>query len=48
MRICEAKFGSLYRFDGENFHFAAEVGTPLEYANFKKIVVLFDRDRALS
>jgi GAF domain-containing protein len=36
VRICEAKFGSLYRFDGENFHFAAEVGTPLEYATFQK------------
>ena len=36
VRICEAKFGSLVRFDGENFHFAAEVGTPLEYANFQK------------
>ncbi len=28
--------GSLVRFDGENFHFAAEVGTPLEYATFQK------------
>ena len=36
VRICEAKFGSLYRFDGENFQFAAEVGTPLEYATFQK------------
>ena len=36
VRICEAKFGSLYRFDGENFHFAAEVGTPLEYATFQQ------------
>ena len=36
VRICEAKFGSLYRFDGENFHFAAEVGTPPEYATFQK------------
>jgi len=25
-RICEAKFGSLFRFDGEKFHFTAEVG----------------------
>ena len=24
-RICEAKFGVLYRFDGDTFHFAAEV-----------------------
>ena len=36
VRICEAKFGSLVRFDGENFHFAAEVGTPREYASFQK------------
>ncbi len=36
VRICEAKFGSLVRFDGENFHFAAEVGTPREYATFQK------------
>ena len=36
VRICEAKFGSLFRFDGENFHFAAEVGTPPEYATFQK------------
>ncbi|MFZ0147454.1 MAG: GAF domain-containing protein, partial [Xanthobacteraceae bacterium] len=33
-RICEAKFGMLYRFDGDNFHFAAEVGTPPELAEF--------------
>ena len=36
VRICEAKFGSLFRFDGEHFHFAAEVGTPLEYADFQR------------
>src|SRR6516165_6152552 len=35
-RICEAKFGTLYRFDGEAFHFAAEVGTPAEYVEFQK------------
>jgi two-component system, NtrC family, sensor kinase len=33
-RICQANFGTLYRFDGEKFHFAAEVGTPLELAEF--------------
>jgi len=33
-RICEAKFGILYRFDGKSFHFAAEVGTPPELAEF--------------
>ena len=36
VRICAAKFGSLFRFDGEHFHFAAEVGTPLEYADFER------------
>ncbi len=35
-RICEAKFGSLYRFDGKAFHFAAEVGTPPKLAEFQK------------
>ena len=35
-RICEAKFGSLYRFDGKAFHFAAEVGTPPELAEFQR------------
>jgi GAF domain-containing protein len=34
--ICEAKFGVLYRFDGEAFHFAAEVGAPTEYAEFNR------------
>jgi GAF domain-containing protein len=33
-RICEAKFGALFRFDGEVLHLAAEVGTPPEYAQF--------------
>ena len=36
LRICEAKFGSLFRFDGETIQFAAEVGTPPEYAEFQK------------
>ena len=29
-RICEAKFGLLFLFDGSAFHLAAEVGTPVE------------------
>jgi two-component system NtrC family sensor kinase len=33
-RICEAKFGTLFRFDGKKFHVAAQVGTPLELAEF--------------
>jgi GAF domain-containing protein len=36
LRICEAKFGLLYRFDGTRFHPAAGVGTPPEYAEFIK------------
>jgi two-component system, NtrC family, sensor kinase len=35
-RICEAKFGVLMHFDGEAFRFAAEVGTPPEFAEFMK------------
>jgi GAF domain-containing protein len=35
-RISEAKFGSLLRFDGKAFRFAAEVGTPPEYAEFQR------------
>ena len=27
-RICEAKFGVLFRFDGEKYEFAADIGTP--------------------
>ena len=36
VRICDAKFGVLYRFDGADFHFAAEVGTPSEYLEFNR------------
>jgi signal transduction histidine kinase len=35
-RICQAKFGILYRIDGKALHLAAEVGTPPEYAEFLK------------
>ena len=35
-RICEAKFGCLYLFDGERLDLGAEVGTPPEYAEFQK------------
>src|SRR5262249_50484347 len=35
-RICEAKFGVLFRFDGHAFHFAAEVGTPAELVEFRR------------
>ena len=33
-RICEAKFGVLFRFDGEKYEFAAEIGTPPPLAEF--------------
>jgi GAF domain-containing protein len=33
-RICEAKFGTLYRFEGNAFHWIAQVGAPLEFAKF--------------
>src|SRR5262249_56203316 len=36
VRICEAKFGALYRIDGEKFHFAAEVGTPPEFVEHQR------------
>jgi GAF domain-containing protein len=35
-RICEAKFGMLYLFDGELLNVGAEVGTPPEYAKFQR------------
>jgi GAF domain-containing protein len=35
-RICEAKFGTLARFDGNAFRFAAEVDTPPELAEFQR------------
>jgi signal transduction histidine kinase/regulator of replication initiation timing len=41
VRICEAKFGMLFRFDGEALHFAAEVGTPPEFAEFERRRVSF-------
>jgi GAF domain len=36
VRICGAKFGTIFRFDGEAFYFAAEVGTPPEYVEFQR------------
>jgi GAF domain-containing protein len=35
-RLCEAKFGMLWRFDGNAFHFAAEVSAPPEYVDFNR------------
>jgi signal transduction histidine kinase len=36
VRICGAKFGTMFRFDGEAFYFAAEVGTPPEFVEFQR------------
>src|SRR5262249_2907985 len=38
VRICEAKFGSLFRFDGKAFHLAAKFGTPPELAEAQRQV----------
>ena len=35
-RICEAKFGTLFRFDGEKFHLAAQFGTPAKFSEFQR------------
>src|SRR5262245_43829701 len=35
-RICEAKFGTLFRFDGETFDPAAHFGTPPELVKFQR------------
>jgi signal transduction histidine kinase len=34
VRICDAKFGALFRFFGNTFELAAQVNTPQEYAEF--------------
>ena len=35
MRLCEAAFGSLYTYDGERFHSAAQRGVPPAYAAYR-------------
>src|SRR5262249_55093382 len=35
-RICEAKFGTLFRFDGKNFALAAHFGTPPKLVEFQR------------
>ena len=34
-RLCEARFGNIFQFDGNAFRFAARVGTPQELAEFQ-------------
>jgi len=36
-RLCEAKFGTLFLYDGNTFRVAAGVGTPPELAEFEKL-----------
>ena len=36
VRICEAKFGTLFRYDGNLFHRAAGIGTPPALVEFQK------------
>ena len=47
VRICDAKFGTLVRFDGSAFHYAAQVGVPPELAEFRDGAGHFNRCRAL-
>jgi two-component system, NtrC family, sensor kinase len=35
-RICDAKFGTLFRYDGELFHRVASVGTPAAFVEFQE------------
>jgi GAF domain-containing protein len=35
-QICEAQFGTLFRFDGERFHVTAEIGMPPEYSDLRR------------
>jgi transcriptional regulator with GAF, ATPase, and Fis domain len=39
--ICDAKFGTLFRFNGSAFHLAARVNTPAALAEFQKNVAPF-------
>src|SRR5262245_49471413 len=36
VRICEARFGTIYLFDGNSFIFGADVGTTPEYGEFQR------------
>jgi GAF domain-containing protein len=35
-RICEARFGTLFRFDGDMYHLAAQFGTPPDLVAFQR------------
>src|SRR5271154_6135211 len=36
VRVCDAKFGTLFRFDGYLFDLAAQFGTPAKLVEFQK------------
>jgi signal transduction histidine kinase len=36
VRLCEAKFGTMFRYDGHAFHLAAGIGTPQALVDFQK------------
>jgi hypothetical protein len=36
VELCEAKFGQIFRFDGNDFHFVASVGAPLKFIEFQR------------
>jgi GAF domain-containing protein len=36
VRVCDAKFGTLFRYDGEFLHLAAGTGTPAAFAEFQR------------
>src|SRR5512144_1818601 len=36
VRVCDAKFGTLFRYDGEFLHLAAGTGTPPAFAEFQR------------
>jgi GAF domain-containing protein len=46
-RICEAKSGNLYGFDGKAFYLRADLGTPPAFAEFARQPRIWGRDTAL-
>ena len=36
VRICDAKFGTLFRYDGNALHLAAQFGTPAEFVEYQR------------
>ena len=47
-RICHAKFGTMFLYDGSGFRYAADVGAPPEYTDFQVSVGLSGQRRAVS